>query len=77
MMLSRYPPLELESSEKKEAKTRMIIVLQYTSAFFAFFAAILWFVSAIVKTPTSFSIHVARPQGLFGQPLGGDPFGGT
>ena len=32
------------------------------SALFAFFAAVLWFVSGRVKTPTSFAIQVVRPH---------------
>lgn len=53
----------------------MIFALTILSAIFALAAACLWFVSAIVKTPTSFAIHVVRPQ--WGGPLGGNPMGGT
>ena len=42
------------------------------SALFAIFAAVLWFVSAVVKTPTSFGIYVVRP---FLPPM--DPLGAT
>ena len=55
---------------------KLSIALAIVSALFAFAAAVLWFFSAVVKTPKSFSIHVARP-GLMGQPLGGNPLGGT
>jgi hypothetical protein len=43
--------------------------MQYVSAAFAFAAAILWWKSAIVKTPDRFSIHVLRTSGLMAQPL--------
>ncbi len=49
--------------------------LNIVTAIFAFVAAILWFFSAKVKTPNSFSIHVVKPNGM--EPLGGDPIGGT
>ena len=48
-------------------------VITILSALFAIAAAILWFVSAIVKTPTSFAIHVVRPH----LPPMGDPLGAT
>ena len=52
----------------------MMSALTILSVLFAIAAATLWFVSAIVKTPTSFAIHVVRPQQ---QLLGGNPMGGT
>jgi hypothetical protein len=53
------------------------VSVQYLSAFFALAAAILWVKSALIRTPSSFAINVARPTGVFGTPLGGDPLGGT
>ena len=53
------------------------IVLGGLSAVSALAAAVLWWLSAIIKTPGSFSIHVVRANGPFGQPLGGNPLGGT
>jgi hypothetical protein len=48
------------------------IILSVASAIFAAIAAGLWFVSAVVKTPDSFSIHVVRPNsGPLGEPLDG------
>jgi hypothetical protein len=44
------------------------------SAFFAIAAAVLWFFSAVVKTPTDFAIHVVRPHQ---QPMDGNPIEGT
>jgi hypothetical protein len=52
------------------------IVLGGVSAITAVVAAALWFVTARVTTPNSFSIFVARANGSFGKPLG-DPLGGT
>ena len=52
-------------------------ILTILSALFAIVAALLWFISAMVKTPESFSIHVARPNSFMGEPLGGNPLGGT
>ena len=49
--------------------------LNIITALFALAAAILWFLSAKVKTPNSFSIHVVKPNGQ--EPLGGNPIGGT
>lgn len=48
--------------------------LNILTAIFAFVAAILWFLSAKIKTPNSFSIHVVKPDEM---PLGGNPMGGT
>jgi len=55
----------------------LAIVLGALSAAAASAAAVLWLLSAKVKTPQTFSIHVARAQGAMGQPLGGNPSGGT
>jgi len=55
----------------------MDLVLGALSVLAALVAAILWFASAVVKTPENFSIHVARPAGRMGEPLGGSPLGGT
>ena len=44
---------------------------------FAIAAAVLWFLSASVKTPDGFSVHVVRPDSYMGQPMGGNPLGGT
>jgi hypothetical protein len=52
----------------------MMSAITILSALFAIGAAVLWFFSAVVKTPTSFAIHVVRPQQ---QPMGGNPMGGT
>jgi len=49
--------------------------LNILSALFAFVAAGLWLMSARVKTPDTFSVHVSRPD-AFGQPLGGHPMFG-
>ena len=49
--------------------------LNILSALFAFAAAELWLMSARVKTPDDFSVHVSRPD-AFGQPLGGNPMFG-
>jgi hypothetical protein len=56
---------------------KLATALTVFSALFAIAAALLWFVSAVVKTPNSFSIHVVRPDSSMGQPLGGNPQGGT
>jgi hypothetical protein len=50
--------------------------LTWASALFAIAAAVLWFMSARVTTPDSFSIHVVRSNSPFGQPLG-QPLGAT
>lgn len=47
--------------------------LQILSALAAIPAALLWFLSAVVKTPQSFSVHVVRPDS---PPLGGNPLSG-
>jgi hypothetical protein len=47
------------------------------SIVFALAAAVLWFLSAVVKTPDSYSVHVVRPRSGLDQPLGGDPIGGA
>ena len=52
----------------------MRTIITILSAMFAIAAAFLWFLSAVVKTPQSFAIHVVRSQE---QPLGGDPLDGT
>jgi hypothetical protein len=49
--------------------------LNILSALFAFTAAGLWFMSARVKTPDHFAVHVSRPE-AFGQPMGGHPMFG-
>lgn len=49
--------------------------IKYASAVFAIAAAMLWFVSAVVKTPKSFSLHVARADSLHGKLLAGSVFG--
>lgn len=49
--------------------------LNILSALFAFGAASLWLMSARVRTPGSFSVHVSRSDG-FGEPLGGGPMFG-
>ena len=50
--------------------------LTWVSALFAIVAAVLWFMSARVKTPESFSIHVVRSNSFIGQPIG-QPIGAT
>ncbi|MGZ4924199.1 MAG: hypothetical protein ACXV5H_09640 [Halobacteriota archaeon] len=52
----------------------MVSALQWGSVVFAVIAAILWLKSAMVKTPSSFPIHVIQPDSFsrpFGEPLGG------
>ena len=56
---------------------KLAAVFAVVSALFAIAASVLWFMSARIKTPEQFSIHVARPHGSMGQPLGGDPLAGT
>lgn len=51
--------------------------LTFLSAIFAIAAAALWFASAVIKTPERFAIHVVAPNSTMGQPLGGNPLGGT
>lgn len=51
------------------------VILQALSALFAICAAILWFKSAVVQTPSTFRISVAKPSGAWGEPLGGNPLG--
>jgi hypothetical protein len=51
--------------------------LNFLSAFFAIAAAALWFISAVIKTPERFAIHVAAPDSVMGHPLGGNPLGGS
>jgi hypothetical protein len=53
------------------------IVLSALSALAGLAAAVLWFLSALVRTPENFAIHVAKANGMMGEPLGGGPFGGT
>ena len=53
---------------------RLMNILSIIAAVLAVLAAVLWFMSAAVKTPDSFSVHVVRPREA---PLGGDPLGGT
>jgi hypothetical protein len=53
------------------------IALTSLSVLAAIAAALFWLASALVKTPSSFSIHVARADGMMGTPLGGNPLGGT
>lgn len=50
--------------------------LQILSITTAVAAAIFWFLSAVVRTPKSFAVHVVRAEGPMGQPMGG-PVGGT
>jgi len=52
-------------------------ILDILTAIAAIIAAFIWFKSANVKTPDSFSIHVSKPDGPFGEPLGGNPIGAT
>ena len=49
-------------------------ILNILTAIFASIAAILWFLSAKIEIPKSFSIHVVKPD--IG-PMGGNPMGGT
>ncbi len=51
------------------------MILQWGSGIFALLAAPLWLKSAKIKTPSSFPIHVVKPDG-FGRPMG-DPHGAT
>lgn len=52
-------------------------ILDILTAITAIIAAVIWLRSASVKTPSGFSIHIVKPDGLFGSPMGGDPLGGT
>ncbi len=47
--------------------------LDILTAIAAIIAALLWFKSARIKTPNTFSIHVVKSRGQ----LGGNPMGGT
>lgn len=58
-------------------KSMLTNTLDVLTAIAAIIAAFLWFKSAKIKTPHTFSIYVVKPQGLFGRPLGGNPIGGT
>lgn len=52
----------------------MVSALQWGSAVFAGIAAVLWLKSAMIKTPSSFPIHVIQPDSFsrpFGEPLDG------
>ena len=49
-------------------------ILDILTALAAIVAAVLWFKSAVIKTPESFSIHVVKPDM---EPMGGNPVGGT
>jgi hypothetical protein len=51
--------------------------LTWGSILFAMAAAMLWWLSAIVKTPKSFAVHVVRPNDPMRLPLGGNPLGGA
>jgi len=51
----------------------MYFLLTALSALFALGAAILWLLSTVVRTPDKFSVHVSRPEGFMGEPLGGGP----
>jgi hypothetical protein len=64
-------------AEERSAKKDFVTVkyLPYAGAFFAVVAAVLWFLSARVKTPSSFHIQVIAGGGLGGA-LGGGPVGG-
>ena len=53
----------------------LLQTVQFISALSAVTAAVLWFLSARVRTPESFSIHVVRSDSFAGQMLGG-PLGG-
>jgi hypothetical protein len=53
------------------------IILGSASAIAAVLAAALWLLSARVKTPRTFTIHVARAEGTMGQPFGGGGLGAT
>lgn len=49
-------------------------IIQWGSAILAVIAAVLWWISAKVKTPSSFPIAVIKPDNFnrpFGEPLGG------
>ena len=53
---------------------KALLISQVAAALFAFAAACFWLGSARMKTPTSFPIHVVKPNE---KPLGGEPFEGT
>jgi hypothetical protein len=50
--------------------------ISYAAAAFAVLAAVLWFLSAWVKTPDRFSVQVVMGGALGGGALGGGPLGG-
>ena len=52
-------------------------ILNILSALFAVGAGTLWLVSARVKTPEHFAVHVVKGDSPFQQPLGNNPLGGT
>lgn len=54
---------------------KLSAILNYISALSAIVAAILWFMSAKIKTPSHFTIIVSRATGPMGKPFG-KPFGG-
>lgn len=54
----------------------MTTFFQTLTALMAIIASVLWFCSVKIKTPKTFSIHVVKADGFFGEPLGGNPLGG-
>ena len=48
-----------------------IAAIQYLSALFAGVAAVLWHLSARVEIPTTFPIHVVKPESFAGQMMAG------
>jgi uncharacterized coiled-coil protein SlyX len=76
--LNKTTPRLVADLGSRQAFTMILlsIVLGMLSMIAALVAACLWLVSAKVKTPQTFSIHVARAHGMMGEPLGADPLGG-
>jgi len=52
-------------------------LVQALSAICAIAAAVYWLRSALVNTPDGFAVHVSKPDGFMGQPLGGGPLHAT
>jgi len=54
----------------------IMCILQWSAVITAGLAAVFWIISATIKTPSSFSIHVVKPnQKPLGEPLGGTYMG--
>lgn len=62
--------MRLHAKDTQVAEVKMlVIILEMSLAACAILAAMFWLISARVKTPQSFSIHVVKPET---QPFGGN-----